>query len=253
MAVRKKPGKTRSRTLSYSKNPRLILVLDVGGTHVKFRIGERGAIQKLITGPKMTPRRMTREVRRSLRNLTYDAVSMGYPGLVFRGRIAAEPHNLGKGWVGYDFSRAFAAPVRIVNDAAMQAIGSYTGGRMLFLGLGTGLGATLIIDGVVEPTEVGHLPFKHGRTYEDYVGEHGRERLGNRKWRKAVTEVVAVLKAAFAPDYVVIGGGNALRLKKLPRDVRLGDNRNAFIGGLRLWRRGSRALTFAAEAAHRER
>ena len=253
MAVRKKPGKTRSRKPSYSKNPQHILVLDVGGTHVKFRIGARGAIQKLLTGPKMTPRRMTREVRRSLRNLSYDAVSMGYPGLVFRGRIAAEPHNLGRGWVGCDFARAFGAPVRIVNDAAMQAIGSYTGGRMLFLGLGTGLGATLIIDGVVEPTEVGHLPFKHGRTYEDYVGENGRQRLGNHKWRKAVGEVVDALKAAFEPDYVVIGGGNALRLKKLPRDVRLGDNRNAFSGGLRLWGRGSRALTFAAEAAHRQR
>ena len=244
MAVRKKPGKT--------KNPRHILVLDVGGTHVKFRVGARGAIQKLLSGPKMTPARMVREVRKCVRNLTYDAVSMGYPGLVFRGRIAAEPHNLGKGWVGYNFARAFGKPVRIINDAAMQAIGSYTGGRMLFLGLGTGLGATLIIDGVVEPTEVGHLPFKRG-TFEDYVGERARARLGNKKWRKAVSEVIGVLTPAFEPDYVVLGGGNALRLKKLPRDVRLGDNRNAFIGGLRLWRRGRGALTFAAEAAHRRR
>lgn len=253
MALRKKPGKTRSRTRSNAEKPRHILVLDVGGTHVKFRVGARGTIQKLITGPKMTARRMAREVRNCVRNLTYDAVSMGYPGLVFRGRIAAEPHNLGTGWVGYNFSRAFGKPIRIVNDAAMQAIGSYTGGRMLFLGLGTGLGATLIIDGVVEATEVGHLPYKHGRTYEDYVGERGRERLGNKRWRKAVSEVVDVLSAAFEPDYVVLGGGNAPRLKKLPRRARLGDNRNAFIGGLRLWQRGSRALTFSAEAAHRTR
>jgi polyphosphate glucokinase len=250
MAVRKKLG----RKPGNKKSPRHILVLDVGGSHVKFRIGVHGAIQKLITGPKMTPRRMVREVRRCVRNLTYDAVSIGYPGLVFRGRIAAEPHNLGRGWVGFNFARAFGKPVHIVNDAAMQAIGSYTGGRMLFLGLGTGLGATLIINGVVEPTEVGHLPFKHGLTYEDYVGERGRDRLGNKKWRKAVAEVVRVLRAAFEPDYVVIGGGNALRLKRLPRDVRPGDNRNAFIGGLRLWRRSGRgSLVFAAEAAHRTR
>jgi polyphosphate glucokinase len=253
MAVRKKPGRKRSRTSRSSTNPRHILVLDVGGTHVKFRVGARGAIQKLISGPKMTPGRMAREVRRCLRNVPYDAVAMGYPGLVFRGRIAAEPHNLGKGWVGFNFARAFGKPVRIINDAAMQAMGSYTGGRMLFLGLGTGLGASLIIKGVVEPTEVGHLPFKHDHTYEDYVGEHGRKRLGNRKWRKAVMEVVGVLKAAFEPDYVVIGGGNAVRLRKLPPDVRLGDNRNAFLGGLRLWHRGGRKLIFAAEAVHRTR
>jgi polyphosphate glucokinase len=252
MAVRKKPRKT-PRTLSHSKKPRHILILDIGGTHVKFRVGMRGSIQKLITGPEMTPARMTREVRRAVHNLPYDALSIGYPGLVFRGRIAAEPHNLGKGWVGYDFARAFGRPVRIVNDAALQAIGSYTGGRMLFLGLGTGLGATLIIDGIVEPTEVGHLPYKHGHTFEEYVGERGRKRLGNRKWRRVVNEVIAVLKAAFEPDYVVVGGGNAVRLKKLPRDVRLGDNRNSFIGGMRLWRRGAGQIDFAADAAHRRR
>ena len=159
----------------------------------------------------------------------------GYPGLVYHGRIAADPHNLGKGWAGYDFARAFRRPVRVVNDAAMQAIGSYRGGRMLFLGLGTGLGATLIIDGVVEPTEVGHMPYKHGRTFEDYVGERGRERLGNRRWRKAVCEVIAYLSAAFEPGYIVLGGGNAKRLKKLPRGARLGGNNHAFTGGLRLW------------------
>jgi polyphosphate glucokinase len=171
--------------------------------------------------------------------------------MVFRGKIAAEPYNLGKGWVGYDFARAFGKPVRLINDAAMQAIGSYNGGRMLFLGLGTGLGATLIIDGVVEPTEIGHMLYKHGRTFEDFVGERGRERLGNKKWRKEVDQVVGTLKAAFEADYVVLGGGNAVRLKTLPRKARLGDNRNAFVGGLRLWREGAYRLPPGAEAAQR--
>ena len=216
--------------------PRHILALDVGGTHVKFRIDARGAIRAFPSGPKMTPARMVHKVRALAAGLTYDAVSIGYPGLVFRGRIAAEPHNLGGGWVGYDFRKAFGKPVRVTNDAAMQAIGSYAGGRMLFLGLGTGLGATLIIDGIIEPTEIAHMHYRHGRTFEDYLGEAGRERRGNRKWRKSVEDVVASLSAAFEPDYVVLGGGNAVRLKKLPPGARLGDNRNAFIGGVRLWR-----------------
>jgi polyphosphate glucokinase len=234
-----------------SPTPRRILVIDVGGTHVKFRVGARGTIQKFESGPNMHPGDMTGEVRRLLGEAHYDAVSIGYPGLVFRGKVAAEPHNLGKGWRGFDFQRAFGKPVRVINDAAMQAIGSYTGGRMLFLGLGTGLGATLIIDGVVEPTEVGHMPYKKGRTFEDYVGERGRKRLGNKKWRKTVREVVADLQAAFGADYIVLGGGNALRLKKLPQNARLGDNRNAFSGGLRLWQQGRHSLVLAGEFAHR--
>jgi polyphosphate glucokinase len=212
-----------------------ILVIDVGGTHVKFRIGARGTVEEFESGPAMTPRRMVRRLCQLLDGARYDAVSIGYPGLVYHGRIAAEPHNLGKGWVGYDFATALGAPVRLINDAAMQAVGSYRGGRMLFLGLGTGLGATLIIDGVVEPTEVGHMPYKHGRTFEEYVGERGRERLGNRRWRKAVREVIRDLDAAFEADYIVLGGGNARRMKKLPRGVRLGGNNHAFTGGLRLW------------------
>jgi polyphosphate glucokinase len=212
-----------------------VLVIDVGGTHVKFRVGEHGRAAEFESGPKMTPRRMVRRLCELLGEQRYDAVSIGYPGLVYHGRIAADPHNLGKGWVGYDFVAAFRRPVRVINDAAMQAIGSYRGGRMLFLGLGTGLGATLIINGVVEPTEVGHMPYKHGRTFEDYVGERGRERLGNHRWRKAVREVIADLSAAFEPDYIVLGGGNAKRLKKLPRGVRLGANYHAFTGGLRVW------------------
>src|SRR2546429_189972 len=167
----------------------------------------------------------------------------------FRGRIAAEPHNLGKGWVGFDFEKAFGRPVKVINDAAMQAIGSYRGGRMLFLGLGTGLGATLVIDGVVEPTEVGHMHYKRGRTFEDYVGERGRRRLGTRKWRRKVLDVIEHLKLALEVDYVVLGGGNAVRLKSLPQDVQLGDNRNAFIGGLRLWRRGDGRLRLPGERA----
>jgi predicted NBD/HSP70 family sugar kinase len=196
---------------------------------------------------------MTRQLCKLLGEQRYDAVSVGYPGLVYHGRIAADPYNLGKGWVGYDFAAAFGRPVRVINDAAMQAIGSYRGGRMLFLGLGTGLGATLIVDGVVQPTEVGHMPYKHGRTFEDYVGERGRKRLGNRRWRKAVCKVIADLSAAFEADYIVLGGGNAKRLKKLPRRVRLGGNLHAFKGGLRLWDGDSRLITSPSAAVREAR
>jgi len=230
-----------------------ILVLDVGGTHVKFRVGEHSVAQEFESGPAITPRRLVRRVRKLLGEQRYDAVSIGYPGLVYHGRVAAEPHNLGKGWVGFDFAAAFGRPVRLINDAAMQAIGSYRGGRMLFLGLGTGLGATLIIDGVVEPTEVGHMPYKHGRTFEEYVGERGRGRLGNRRWREAVREVITDLNAAFEADYIVLGGGNARRLKKLPRGVRLGANDHAFSGGLRLWDPHSEVITSPAAAPRRAR
>ena len=226
-----------NRTAPRRRAPRRILVIDVGGTHIKFRIDGRGRIFKFPSGPKLGPERMTAKVLKRARGLAYHAVSIGYPGLVFHGRIAAEPHNLGNGWAGFDFAGAFGKPVRIVNDAAMQAIGSYRGGRMLFLGLGTGLGATLIIDGVVEPTEIGHMPYRHGRTFEDYLGERGRRRLGTAKWRQAVADAIAHLKAALEADYVVLGGGNAARLKKLPPGARRGDNRNAFVGGVRIWRR----------------
>ena len=228
---------------------RNILVIDIGGTHVKFRIDTRGQIEKFASGDRMGPRYMVRKIRARVPRGASDAVSIGYPGLVFRGRIAAEPHNLGGRWVGFDFARAFGAPVRIVNDAAMQALGSYRGGRMLFLGLGTGLGVALIIDGEVEATELGHLPYKRGRTYEDYVGERGRERRGNRKWRASVREVIGQFQAAFAADYVVLGGGNAVRLKKLPRDVQLGDNKNAFVGGVRLWRQPATSWRVLPRAA----
>ena len=231
-----------SKKIPGNATARRILVVDVGGMHVKLRIDARGPIHKFVSGPKMSPVSMMRQILRLTRNLSFDVVSIGYPGLVFHGRIAAEPHNLGKGWVRFDFEKAFGKPVKVINDAAMQAIGSYRGGRMLFLGLGTGLGVTIIIDGVVEPTEVGHMPYKRGRTFEDYVGERGRERLGNRKWRKKVNDVIEQLKFAFEAEYVVLGGGNAVRLKSLPRGVRLGDNRNAFTGGLRLWQQGNGPL-----------
>ena len=217
-------------------DPAHVLVIDVGGSHIKFRMGGRGAIRRFVSGPDMSAADMARQVRKLARDLPYQAVSIGYPGLVLRGRIAAEPFNLGPGWVGYDFEKSFGRPVRVINDATMQALGSYEGGRMLFLGLGTGLGATLILDGTVEPMEIGHMPYKRGRTFEDYAGERGRRKLGNKKWRKAVAEVVMRLKEVLEVDYVVLGGGNAARLKELPEGVRLGDNLNAFKGGLHVWR-----------------
>lgn len=234
----KMPSRSRSKRPATSKSPdpAHILVIDVGGSHIKLRMGPRGRITRVESGPDMTAADMAAQVRELARDLPYEAVSIGYPGLVLHGRIAAEPFNLAPGWVGYDFEKALGRPVRVINDATMQALGSYEGGRMLFLGLGTGLGATLILDGAVEPMEIGHMPYKHGRTFEDYIGERGRRRLGNKKWRKAVAEVVTRLKEVLEADYVVLGGGNALRLKKLQAGVRLGDNLNAFKGGLHLWR-----------------
>jgi polyphosphate glucokinase len=175
-----------------TRTPRRILVIDVGGTHVKFRVGGRGAIRAFASGPTMTPARMSRQLRKLTRELPFDAVAIGYPGVVFRGRIAAEPHNLGRGWVGFDFAHAFGRPVRIANDAAMQALGSYSGGRMLFLGLGTGLGVTLILDGVVEPTELGTYASTGSPTRTTW--DRGRKLRGNKKWRKSVIEIVARLK-----------------------------------------------------------
>ncbi|MBS0578958.1 MAG: ROK family protein [Proteobacteria bacterium] len=225
------------------RTPKHILVIDVGGTHVKLRLDARGPVRKFPSGPTMTPPQMMEQVGTLTRRLKFDAVSIGYPGVVAGGRIAADPHNLGPGWVGFDFARAFARPVRLINDAAMQAIGSYEGGRMLFIGLGTGMGATLVIDGVVEPTELGHMPYKNGKSFEDYVGERGRRKRGDKKWRKDAIEIIEHLKAALGVDYVVLGGGNARRLKKLPDRVRLGRNSNAFVGGVRLWQSTEGRLT----------
>ena len=212
-----------------------ILVIDVGGTHVKvLATGHKKRIE-FPSGPKMTPAKMVAAVRAATADWTYDAVSIGYPGSVVHGRPIIEPRHLAAGWVGFDFKKAFGRPVKILNDAAMQALGSYHGGRMLFLGLGTGLGSALIVDHVLEPMELAHLPYKKGRTYEDYVGRVGLERLGKKKWRHQVNEVVRQLKRAVQADYVVLGGGNARLLKKLPPGTRLGNNSNAFQGGYRLW------------------
>jgi predicted NBD/HSP70 family sugar kinase len=211
-------------------------VIDVGGTHVKIRDQRHKEPIKIDSGPKMTARGMVTTVRKAIAGWEFTAVSIGYPGPVLHNRPIAEPHNLGSGWVRFDFQKALGRPVKIVNDAAMQAVGSYEGKRMLFLGLGTGLGSAAIVDGVLEPMELAHLPYKKA-TYEDYVGLRGLERLGKKKWRRYVFDAVKQLKSALQADYVVLGGGNARLLKELPAGVRLGDNANAFRGGVRLWRR----------------
>jgi hypothetical protein len=214
-----------------------ILVIDVGGTHVKVRdTGHKNRVE-ILSGLKMTANKMVAAVRKITADWKYDVVTIGYPGPVLHGHIVSEPHNLGGGWVKFNFKKAFGRPVKIINDAAMQALGSYQGKRMLFLGLGTGLGSAMIVDGVLEPMELAHLPYKKGRTYEDYVGLAGLKRLGKKKWRCHVNDVVNQLKAALEADYVVLGGGNAKLLKKLPPGSELGDNANAFRGGLRLWKK----------------
>jgi polyphosphate glucokinase len=220
---------------SNNKRPN-ILVIDVGGTHVKVLDQRHKEDIKIDSGPDMTARAMVAAVKKAVADWDFSAVSIGYPGPVLHGRPMAEPHNLGKGWVGFDFEKAFGKPVKIVNDASMQAIGSYEGKRMLFLGLGTGLGSAAIIDGVLEPMELAHLPYKNGRAYEDYIGLKGLKRQGKKKWREHVFDVVKQLKNALEADYVVLGGGNARLLKKLPPGARLGDNANAFRGGFRLWK-----------------
>jgi len=215
-----------------------VLAIDIGGSHVKMRVPDHPDVREFESGPKLSARQMVARVHDVLGDWSFSRVSIGYPGVVMHGRIVAEPHNLGKGWVGFDFEAAFGRPTRVINDASMQAIGSYEGGRMLFLGLGTGLGSAMIVDGVVESMELAHLIFKKGKTYEDYVGDAGRRRLGGRRWRRAVEDVVGQLRAVLEADYVVLGGGNARRLKRLPEGARLGDNEFAFTGGFRMWRAG---------------
>jgi polyphosphate glucokinase len=214
-----------------------VLVVDVGGTNIKVLASGQKTPIKIPSGPKLTARKMVKLVKEATSKWKYDVVSIGYPGPVIANQPMREPHNLGDGWVHFDFAKAFGRPTRVMNDAAMQALGSYTRGRMLFIGLGTGLGSAIIFDGIVEPMELAHLPYKKGRTYEDYVGLRGLERLGKRRWRRAVKDIVEKLQTAFEVDDVVIGGGNARILKKLPRGARLGDNANAFAGGMRLWDR----------------
>jgi len=211
-----------------------VLVLDIGGTHVKLAVTGKREHRKFISGPNLTPALLLSGVHEHADGWNYDAISIGYPGPVWHHRPLTDPMNLGIGWVGFDFSAAFKRPVKIINDAAMQALGSYRSGRMLFLGLGTGLGSAMIMDGVLEPMELGHLPYQRA-TFEDYIGIRGLKKYGKEKWKKFVMDVVKRLAAALEPDDIVLGGGNVHNLKALPPGCRRGDNDNAFLGGFRLW------------------
>ena len=226
------------RTKGDGKRPRRptkVLVIDVGGTNVKILVTGKRTPRKVPSGPGMTASGMVEAVRQLAADWPYQVISLGYPGAVTNGRPVVEPKNLGAGWVGFDFEKAFGCPVKVINDAAMQALGSYEGGRMLFLGLGTGLGSALITDGVLVPMELAHLLYRKDHTYEDYVGLRGLKRYGKKKWRRYVGDVVPALRQALQADYVILGGGNAKALTKLPEWARLGDNAHAFTGGFRLW------------------
>ncbi|HEY6270289.1 MAG TPA: ROK family protein [Candidatus Acidoferrum sp.] len=216
-------------------NSARVLVIDVGGTNIKMLATGQKEPRKIPSGPAMTAGKMVRVVKEGVKDWTFDRVSLGYPGPIINGHPLREPHNLGGGWMKLDFSKAFGCPVKVINDAAMQALGSYQGGRMLFLGLGTGLGSAMIVDGTLEPMELAHLLYKDGKTYEDYLGLRGLERLGKKKWRRYVAKVTAKLMDALEADYVVLGGGNSKKLKELPAGARLGKNENAFLGGFRMW------------------
>jgi predicted NBD/HSP70 family sugar kinase len=216
-----------------------VLVLDVGGTHVKILMTGQKEPVKFVSGPTMTAQKMVAGVKRAIRGWKFDCISIGYPGPIVNSHPLREPHNLGGGWMGMNFSKAFGHPVKVINDAAMQALGSYKGGKMLFLGLGTGLGSAMISDGVLEPMELAHLLYKKGKTYEDYLGIRGLEKYGKKKWRREVFRVTELLKTALEADYVVLGGGNSKKLKALPAGARLGNNENAFLGGFRLWQTDS--------------
>ena len=223
-----------------------VLAVDVGGTHVKILATGQKQSREFLSGSTLTAKQMVAGVKKLAEDWKYNAVSIGYPGPVIRNRPLVEPYNLGRGWAGFDFEAAFKRPVKVVNDAAMQALGSYKRGKMLFLGLGTGLGSAMIVDGIVEPMELGHLPYKR-RTFEDYVGVRGYDRLGKKKWRKEVADVVARLIAALEPEDVVLGGGNVKKLKELPPRCREGNNANAFLGGFRLWEKaGKRRASISA-------
>jgi polyphosphate glucokinase len=211
-----------------------VLAVDVGGSHVKVLVNGETEARRFDSGPELVPTRMVAGVKKIAGEWTYDVLSIGYPGPVLGNTPVSEPHNLGRGWVGFNFQAAFGKPVRLINDAAMQALGSYRGGKMLFLGLGTGLGSAMIADGVIEPMELGHLPWKR-HTYEHYVGQRGLDRVGLHKWQRYVAEAVAQLTAALEPEEVVVGGGNVRQLTTLPPNCRAGDNANAFLGGFRLW------------------
>jgi polyphosphate glucokinase len=213
-----------------------ILVIDIGGTHVKASFSASPQEKrKFDSSPSLSPKEMVKQMKALVKDWQYEAVSIGYPGVVVGGKVLHEPHNLGAGWVGFDFHAAFDRPVIVANDAAMQALGNYNKGNMLFLGFGTGLGSALIIDGLVQPMELAHLPYKKGKTFEDYVGVASLDMRGKKKWRSSVLDVIDKLQSALEPDEVVLGGGNTKYLKELPPNTRLGDNFAAFKGGFRLW------------------
>ncbi len=212
-----------------------VLVVDVGGTHIKILASGQKTPRKIASGKKITAALMCKWLKRAAADWPHDVAAVGYPGPVVHGHPVHEPYNLGKGWVGFDYAKGLGCPVKIINDAAMQALGSYQGGRMLFLGLGTGLGSAMVVDGVVEPMELAHLPYEKGKTYEDFLGLRGLQRMGKKKWRLYVTRIVEELRVALNADYVVLGGGNVKKIKTLPPKTRAGDNSNAFIGGYRLW------------------
>jgi polyphosphate glucokinase len=221
-----------------ANRPPKVLVIDVGGTNIKLRATGQKEPLKIPSGPELTATKMVRVVKAAVKDWDYDCISLGYPGPIINGHPLREPHNLGGGWVGFNLQQAFGCPVKVINDAAMQALGSYKGGRMLFLGLGTGLGSAMIVDGMLQPMELAHLVYKKGKTYEDYLGLRGLNRLGKKKWRQHVAKVTEKLKAALEADYVVLGGGNNKKLKKIPPHTQLGSNENAFLGGLRMWETG---------------
>jgi len=229
-----------------------VLVVDVGGTHVKILATGQKESRKFPSGLKLTPKQMVAGVKKLAKDWEYDVVSIGYPGVVIRNRPVGDPYNLGRGWAGFDFEAAFKCPVKVVNDAVMQAVGSYKHGKMLFLGLGTGLGSAMVVDGMAEPMELGHLPYRR-LTFEDYVGVAGWQRLGQKKWEEAVRDVIARLIAALEPEDVVLGGGNVKKLKKLPPGCRTGDNANAFIGGFRFWQKTNRGEPSGSRRSRRDR
>jgi polyphosphate glucokinase len=224
----------KERKYPYEPKAPAVLAVDVGGSHVKTVLNGIDERRRFVSGPKLTAQQMVDGVLDMTKDLEYTHVSVGCPAPVKDGKPVHDPVNLGKGWAGFDFEKAFGKPTKVINDATMQALGSYQGGRMLFLGLGTGLGSTMIVDGIIEPMELGHLPFRKA-TFEDYVGGRGHARLGDKRWRKAVLETIDLLVAALEPEYVVLGGGSAAEIEELPPICRRGANEDAFLGGFRLW------------------
>ncbi len=229
------------------RSRRSVLTIDVGGSHVKVMTDKGRTKREFSSGPHLSAKAMVKKVKELTKDWCYDLISVGYPGLVVRNRPLAEPHNLGPGWAGFDFEKAFGRPTKVVNDALMQALGNYEGGKMLFLGLGTGLGSAMIVDGVLEPMELGHLPYRKGKTFEDFVGAAGLKRQGKIKWKRSVDDVAKRLIAALEPEYVVLGGGNAHKIGKPPHYARLGTNNNAFEGGFRLWQKDATKRSRARE------